>query len=66
MKTIQDTELQMIRDAFHGGGFIDISPEPCPEGWGIQVSDERGNCLAAITLPSKKQALGLIDLLIIS
>jgi len=66
MKTLQDTELQRVRDAFYSGGFIDIAPEPCPEGWEVQVSDEKGNCLAAITLPSKKQALGLIDLLIIS
>ena len=66
MKTVTDKRLEDVRDAFYAGGFVDIAPEPHPEGWEVQVTDDRGNCLASIVMPSKKQALGLIDLLVIS
>ena len=65
--TIKETQLKEIRDAFRAGGNLDIAPEPHSlGGWEVSVNDDKGNCLASVIMPSEKQALGIIDLLVIS
>jgi hypothetical protein len=55
-----------LQDAFRAGGLLDLCPAEVGEGWQVSVSDDRGNALAIVSLPSEKQASGLIDLLILT
>jgi hypothetical protein len=61
-----DNQLENLQDAFRAGGLLDLCPVEVGEGWQVSVSDERGNALAIVSLPSEKQANGLIDLLILT
>jgi hypothetical protein len=61
-----DNQLENLQDAFRAGGLLDLCPVEVGEGWQVSVSDDRGNALAIVSLPSEKQASGLIDLLILT
>ena len=52
-----------MQDAFREGGLLDLEPVKVGEGWQVSVSDDRGNALAIVSLPSEKEAKRIIGLI---
>lgn len=62
-KISPENQLELMQDAFREGGLLDLEPVKVGRGWEVSVSDDRGNALAIISLPNKKEAKRIIGLI---
>jgi hypothetical protein len=60
---LEDWRIELMQDAFREGGLLDLEPVKVGEGWQVSVSDDRGNALAIVSLPSEKEAKRIIGLI---
>lgn len=52
-----------MQDAFREGGLLDLEPVKIGQDWEVSVSDDRGNAIAIVSLPNKKEAKRIIGLI---
>jgi hypothetical protein len=60
---LENWRLELMQDAFRDGGLLDLEPVKVGNAWEVSVSDDRGNALAIVSLPNKKEAERIISLI---